>query len=110
MGVSENGRGIASRLTASANTGASARRKCLPGYSATATAARLVDLLITIKLDAEKTIRAIHGETMARRRFQQGSLFKRGTRRKVWVARWWEDIVEAGGTLKRQRRSEVIGR
>jgi integrase len=46
---------------------------------------------------------------MARRGFQQGSLFKRGIRRKVWVARWWEDVVAAGGTLKRQRRSEVLG-
>ena len=46
---------------------------------------------------------------MARRGFQQGSLFKRGIRRKVWVARWWEDVIEAGGTLKRLRRSEVIG-
>lgn len=46
---------------------------------------------------------------MARRGFQQGSLFKRGIRRKVWVGRWWEDVVEAGGALKRLRRSEVIG-
>ena len=46
---------------------------------------------------------------MARRGFQQGSLFKRGIRKKVWVARWWEDVIEAGGTLKRLRRSEVIG-
>lgn len=46
---------------------------------------------------------------MARRGFQQGSLFKRGIRKKVWVARWWEDVIEAGGTLRRLRRSEVIG-
>jgi integrase len=64
---------------------------------------------ITIKLDAEKTVRAIQGETMARRGFQQGSLFKRGIRRKVWVARWWEYVIEAGGAIRRQRRSEVIG-
>jgi integrase len=46
---------------------------------------------------------------MARRGFQQGSLFQRGTRRKVWVARWWEDVIQADGTLGRLRRSEVIG-
>jgi hypothetical protein len=46
---------------------------------------------------------------MARRRFQQGSLFQRGTRRKVWVARWWEDVIQADGTLGRLRRSEVMG-
>ena len=27
------------------------------------------------------------------RRFQYGSLFKRGTRTKMWVARWWEDVI-----------------
>jgi integrase len=46
---------------------------------------------------------------MARRGFQQGSLFRRGTRRRVWVARWWEDVIQADGTLGRLRRSEVIG-
>ncbi len=46
---------------------------------------------------------------MARRSFQQGSLFQRGTRRKVWVARWWEDVIQADGTIGRMRRSEVIG-
>ena len=46
---------------------------------------------------------------MARRGFQQGSLFKRGIRRKVWVARWWEYVIEANGAIRRQRRSEVIG-
>jgi len=39
----------------------------------------------------------------------QGSLFQRGTRRKVWVARWWEDVIQQDGTLGRLRRSEVIG-
>ena len=46
---------------------------------------------------------------MARRGFQQGSLFKRGIRRKVWVGRWWEDVALGGGGVKRLRRSEVIG-
>ncbi len=46
---------------------------------------------------------------MARRGFQQGSLFQRGTRRKLWVARWLEDVIQADGALGRLRRSEVIG-
>jgi integrase len=46
---------------------------------------------------------------MARRSFQQGSLFQRGARRKLWVARWWEDVIKADGTRGRSRRSEIIG-
>jgi hypothetical protein len=47
---------------------------------------------------------------MARKkRFQQGTLLKRGTRRKVWVARWWEDVIGTDGKLERRRRSEVLG-
>ncbi len=47
---------------------------------------------------------------MARnRRFQHGSLFKRGTRTKVWVARWWEDVSGREGKLERVRRSEILG-
>ncbi len=46
---------------------------------------------------------------MARRRFQRGSLFQRGKRQRVWVARWWEDIIRPDGTIGRKRRAEVIG-
>lgn len=46
---------------------------------------------------------------MIRRRFQRGSLFKRGKREKVWVARWWKDVINADGTMGRMRRSIVIG-
>src|ERR1700674_3020225 len=46
---------------------------------------------------------------MARRSFQQGSRLQRGARRKVWVARWWEDVIQADGTHSRLRRSEIIG-
>jgi integrase len=63
----------------------------------------------TLAIDAEKTIRAMQGEAMARRGFQQGSLFKRGKREKVWVGRWWEDVIEPGGKLRRLRRSQVLG-
>ena len=72
-----------------------------------------LDMRTTLGADAEQAGRAIEvpekGGTMARRGFQQGMLFQRGTRRKVWVARWWVDVIQVGGTLGRIRRSEVIG-
>jgi integrase len=47
---------------------------------------------------------------MARnRRFQHGSIFKRGKREKVWVARWWEDVLGSKGAAERLRRSEILG-
>ena len=63
----------------------------------------------TIRTDTEQAKRTIKGGTMVRRRFQRGSLFKRGKREKVWVARWWEDVINADGTIGRVRRSIVIG-
>jgi integrase len=72
-----------------------------------------LDMRTTLEADAEHAGRAIEvpekGGTMARRGFQLGMLFQRGTRRKVWVARWWVDVIQVGGTLGRIRRSEVIG-
>ena len=46
---------------------------------------------------------------MARRRYQSGCLFKRGKRRKVWVARWREDVVLDSGQVGRLQRSVVLG-
>src|ERR1017187_9531400 len=63
----------------------------------------------TLGGDTEQTKRTIEGGTMVRRRFQRGSLFKRGKRQKVWVARWWEDVINADGTMGKMRRSTVIG-
>ena len=48
---------------------------------------------------------------MARRRsFQRGSLFQRGKRNKVWVARWWEETIDGQGKSVRVRRSEILGK
>ena len=44
-----------------------------------------------------------------RRRFQSGCLFKRGKRRKVWVARWREDVMLDDGRIGQVRRSVVLG-
>ncbi len=47
---------------------------------------------------------------MARkRRFQRGSIYKRGKRNKMWVARWWEDVLGPSGAVERLRRSEILG-
>jgi integrase len=46
---------------------------------------------------------------VARRRYQAGCLFKRGKRRKVWVARWREDVLLEDGQLGRLQRSVVLG-
>ena len=45
-----------------------------------------------------------------RRRFQCGSLFQRGKRNKVWVARWWEETIDEQGKSVRVRRSEILGK
>ena len=46
---------------------------------------------------------------MARRRYQQGCLFVRGKRRKVWVLRFREDVMLPSGQIARVNRSENIG-
>jgi integrase len=43
------------------------------------------------------------------RRFQHGSIYKRGIRKKIWVARWWEDAIGSNGQASRLRRSEILG-
>ncbi len=63
----------------------------------------------TVNPDAEPAERVIQGERMTRRRFQRGSIYKRGKRKKVWVARCWEDVTDPDGTGARIRRSEILG-
>jgi integrase len=49
------------------------------------------------------------GISLARRRYQRGTLIQRGTREKVWVGRWLEDSILPDGTIKRVHKSEVLG-
>jgi integrase len=107
MAARESARQTPALAIAWENTGVSARKKSWRGSIATGNAPP--EMCDTLERDAEKTLRAIHGGMMARRGFQHGSLFKRGTRTKVWVARWWEDVIDSAGKFRRQRRSEVIG-
>jgi len=49
-------------------------------------------------------------EFTIRTRFQEGHVFlRRGKRRKVWAARWREDVISPDGTLKRVLRFAVLG-
>jgi integrase len=46
---------------------------------------------------------------MARRRYQKGSIRKRGKRKPVWELQWWEDTIKVDGTIGRQRESAILG-
>ena len=46
---------------------------------------------------------------MARRRYQKGSIRKRGKRNPVWELQWWEDFVTPDGTIGRRRESAILG-
>lgn len=63
----------------------------------------------TLMPNARKCGRANGKDTMARPRYQDGSLFIRGKRTKMWVARWREDVIEDNGTLRRTQRTVVLG-
>ncbi len=52
----------------------------------------------------------IRKEFTIRTRFQEGHVFlRRGKRRKVWAARWREDVIAPDGTVKRVLRFAVLG-
>ena len=46
---------------------------------------------------------------MARRRYQKGTLRKRGRRNSVWELQWREDYIKADGTLGRRLTTRIIG-
>jgi len=46
---------------------------------------------------------------MARRRYQNGTVFLRGTRNAVWVGQWRESVIGSDGQEKRVLRKEVLG-
>jgi integrase len=46
---------------------------------------------------------------MPRRRYQRGMVFSRGTKRKVWIAKFREDRVREDGTIQRIQRKLVLG-
>src|SRR5260370_4367347 len=71
-----------------------------------------LDMRATLESDIGKGRRANHSKErkrMARCRFQDGCLFIRGKKRKMWVARWREDVIQPDGAVLRVLRSEVLG-
>src|SRR5271165_4757385 len=99
-------------LTSSwANISVSIRRKCERG-SKPWRSCRLIPAAPTHTLiaDAEPAKRTMKGARMVRKKhFQHGSLFKRGKKNKVWVARFWESVIGEDGEADRVRRSEILG-
>lgn len=71
----------------------------------TAMPANLSKLLV----DARKSGRINGKDRMVRRCFQTGCLIRKGKRRKTWVARWRESVIQLDGTTKRVLRAEVLG-
>src|SRR5271156_2303021 len=63
----------------------------------------------TILIDAERGGRVSRKERMTRPRHQDGCLWIRGKRKKVWVFRWREDVRQPDGSLKRIQRAETLG-
>jgi hypothetical protein len=58
----------------------------------------------------EEQCARIGKESPIRTRFQEGHVFlRRGKRRKVWAARWREDVIAPDGTVKRVLRFAVLG-
>jgi integrase len=59
--------------------------------------------------DAERSGRASGKEIMARPRDQDGSLVVRGKRRKMWVLRWRDNVLQPDGTVRRIQHAETLG-
>src|SRR5271157_4936074 len=100
------------QATASENTGASAKTRSMPGSNVRAEATMLLDTRVTLGGDIGKGGRAnlrLERRKMARCQYQNGCLFVRGKRRKMWVARWRGDVILADGSASRVMRSVVLG-
>ena len=69
----------------------------------------MFDAATTMIADAERGGRASGKETMARPQYQDGSLVVRGKRRKVWVLRWRENVLQLDGTVRWIQRAETLG-
>ncbi len=69
----------------------------------------MLDVGATIVADAERGGRVSRKERMTRPRHQDGCLWTRGKRRKVWVLRWREDVLLPDGSVRRSLRAETLG-
>jgi len=72
----------------------------------------MLDLRGTLVRDIGRGRRTNHSKErkrMVRCRYQDGCLFIRGKKRKMWVARWRENVIQPDGVVQRVLRSEVLG-
>jgi|HubBroStandDraft_6_1064221.scaffolds.fasta_scaffold02488_8 integrase len=69
----------------------------------------MLDMSATIILDAERGGRVSRKERMTRPRYQEGCLWTRGKRRKMWVLRWRENVLQPDGSVRRVQRAETLG-
>src|SRR5229473_3170546 len=67
---------------------------------------------MTILLNAEKQREPSQTggwQEMARRRYQNGCIRKRGKRNPVWELLWWEDFIKDDGSPGRRLASKTLG-
>jgi len=69
----------------------------------------MLDASATIIVDAERGGRVSRKERMTRPRYQEGCLWTRGKRRKMWVVRWRENVLQPDGSVRRIQRAETLG-
>ena len=69
----------------------------------------MLDASATIIVDAERGGRVSRKERMTRQRYQEGCLWTRGKRRKMWVVRWRENVLQPDGSVRRIQRAETLG-
>ncbi len=69
----------------------------------------MLDVSATIIVDAARGGRVSRKERMTRPRYQEGCLWTRGKRRKMWVVRWRENVLQPDGSVRRVQRAETLG-
>ncbi len=70
-----------------------------------------MDASLRLRWSATQTAlsESFSGGKVTRRRFQKGSLYRRGARKKMWIGRYFEDLIGPNGAVTRIRRSEILG-
>jgi integrase len=69
----------------------------------------MLDAGATMIADADTGGRVNRKERMTRPRYQEGCLWTRGKRRKMWVVRWRENVLQPDGSVRRIQRAETLG-
>src|SRR5260370_7646585 len=69
----------------------------------------MLDASATIIVDAARGGRVSRKERMTRPRYQEGCLRTRRKRRKMWVVRWRENVLQPDGSVRRIQHAETLG-